>query len=185
MKQNKLNIIIGCMFSGKTSELVRECSRRLHNKQKVIAINYIDDNRYTEEDYIVSHNLEKIKCIKVKYLSDVPIEEINKIDFVFIDEAHFFTDLKECVVKWCDEYKKNITIVGLDGDFKRESFGQILELIPKCDNIIKLKALCALCNDDTEGLFTHRLTNESEQVSIGVDNYIPLCRNHYHEKNKM
>jgi thymidine kinase len=185
MKQNKLNIIIGCMFSGKTSELVRECSRRLHNKQKVIAINYIDDNRYTEEDYIVSHNLEKIKCIKVKYLKEVPIEEIDKIDFIFIDEGQFFTDLKEYVTKWCDEYKKNITIVGLDGDFKREPFGQILDLIPKCDNIIKLKALCALCNDDTEGLFTCRLSSESEQVSIGVDNYMPLCRYHYLEKTKI
>jgi thymidine kinase len=184
MKQNKLNIIIGCMFSGKTSELVRECRRRLHSKQKVLVINYISDNRYTEEDYIVSHNLEKIKCIKVKELKDIPCTEIDKVDFIFIDEGQFFIDLKEYVNKWCDEYKKNITIVGLDGDFKREPFGQILDLIPKCDNIIKLKALCALCNDDTEGLFTYRLSDENEQISIGVENYIPLCRYHYLQKNK-
>jgi thymidine kinase len=74
MANNKLNIIVGCMFSGKTSELLRECRRRIHNNQKVLAINYIDDKRYTEEDFIVSHNLDKIKCIRAKYLNDVPEE---------------------------------------------------------------------------------------------------------------
>ena len=183
-KQNKLNIIIGCMFSGKTSELMRECRRRLYNKQSVLAINYIDDTRYTTEDYIVSHNLEKIKCIRVKYLKEIPNEEILKVDFIFIDEGQFFSDLNEYVSKWCDEYKKNITVVGLDGDYKRQPFGQILDLIPKCDNIIKLKALCVMCNDDTDGLFTHRITKENDQISIGVDNYIPLCRYHYNDANK-
>lgn len=179
MKDNKLNIVVGCMFSGKTSELLRECRRRMHNNQKVIVINYIDDKRYTEEDYIVSHNLEKIKCIRTRNLGDIPEEEIKKVDFIFIDEGQFFTDLKQYVTMWCDSYKKNITVAGLDGDFKREPFGQILELIPKCDNIIKLKALCNICKDDTEGLFTMRLSNENTQVSIGVDNYISVCRKHY------
>lgn len=184
MSNNKLNIIVGCMFSGKTSELLRECRRRVHNNQKVLAINYIDDKRYTEEDYIVSHNLDKIKCIRAKFLSEVPNEEILKVDFIFIDEGQFFADLKEYVTKWCDEYHKNITVIGLDGDFKREPFGQILDLIPKCDNIIKLKALCQMCKDDTEGLFTMRLSKENEQISIGVDNYIAVCRKHYLENNK-
>ena len=62
--------------------------------------------------------------------------------------------------------------------------GQILDLIPKCDNIIKLKALCQMCKDDTEGLFTMRLSKENEQISIGVDNYIAVCRKHYLENNK-
>jgi hypothetical protein len=57
-----------------------------------------------------------------------------------IDEAQFFCDLKQYVIKWCEEYNKNITVIGLDGDFKRNVFGHILDLIPVCDNFYKLKA---------------------------------------------
>ena len=100
-----------------------------------------------------------------------------------IDEGQFFPDLKEYVVKWCEEYKKNIIVIGLDGDYKRNPFGQILDLIPIADNVMKLKAMCKLCSDGTEALFTHRLTTEDEQVLIGNSNYIPVCRQHYLEQN--
>jgi thymidine kinase len=183
-KTGKINLIIGCMFSGKTSELIRECRRRLNIGQKVLGINYSDDKRYTDEDYIVAHNLEKIKCLRTKYLKDIPQSEIDKVDFIFIDEGQFFTDLKEYVIKWCEEYNKSITVISLDGDFQRNLFGSISELIPYCDTINKLTALCRLCSDGTEALFTCRISNENEQVVIGVNNYIPLCRTHFLENNK-
>ena len=183
-KSGEINLIIGCMFSGKTSELIKECRRRLIINQKVLGINYSDDRRYTEEDYIVAHNLEKIKCIRVKNLADIAENEIKKVDFIFIDEGQFFPDLKEYVVKWCDEYNKSITVISLDGDFQRNIFGHVFDLIPYCDNVIKLKALCKLCSDGTNALFTSRISNENQQVVIGVDNYLPLCRTHYLEQNK-
>jgi thymidine kinase len=183
-KIGKINLIIGCMFSGKTSELIRECRRRLNINQKIIGINYSDDKRYTDEDYIVTHNLEKIKCIRTKYLKDVSQSEINKADFIFIDEGQFFPDLKEYVVKWCEDYNKIITIISLDGDFQRNLFGQIYSLIPYCDKITKLTALCKLCGDGTEALFTCRISKENEQIIIGTNNYIPMCRKHYLEHNK-
>jgi thymidine kinase len=182
-KSGEINIIIGCMFSGKTTELIRECRRRLTINQKVLGINFLDDKRYTTEDYIVAHNLEKIKCIRTKYLKDVPENEIKNVDFIFIDEGQFFSDLKEYVIKWCDEYKKSIYVISLDGDFQRNTFGQVFELIPHCNNITKLKALCKLCSDGTEALFTYRMSNENNQVVIGVDNYAPLCRYHYNDLN--
>ena len=79
-KSGEINIIIGCMFSGKTTELIRECRRRLTINQKVLGINYSDDKRYTNEDYIVAHNLEKIKCIRAKYLKDIPDNDIKNVD---------------------------------------------------------------------------------------------------------
>ena len=183
-KRGEINIIIGCMFSGKTSELIRECRRRLNIGQKILGINYSEDKRYTDEDYIVAHNLERIQCIRTKYLCDISYDEINKVDFIFIDEGQFFTDLKEYVVKWCEEYNKSITVISLDGDFQRNMFGNIFQLIPYCDKIIKLTALCKLCCDGTEGLFTGRISEENEQVVIGVNNYVPLCRKHFLEKTK-
>lgn len=183
-KSGEINIIIGCMFSGKTTELIRECRRRLTINQKVLGINYSDDKRYTTEDYIVAHNLEKIKCIRAKYLKDISDDDIKNVDFIFIDEGQFFYDLKEYVIKWCDEYKKSIYVISLDGDFQRNTFGQVFDLIPHCDNITKLKALCKLCSDGTDALFTYRMSQENNQVVIGVDNYAPLCRKHYLELKK-
>ena len=183
IKNGQINLIIGCMFSGKTSELIKECRRRLNIGQKVLGINYSDDKRYTDEDYIVAHNLERIKCLRVKYLKNIPQSEIEKVDFLFIDEGQFFSDLKEYVIKWCEQYNKSITIISLDGDFQRNLFGSVYELIPYCDKITKLTALCKLCCDGTEALFTYRKSTEDQQVVIGVDNYIPLCRKHYLEQN--
>jgi len=181
---NGITVYIGCMYSGKTSELIRECRRCITIDKKVLAINYISDNRYSNDNFIASHNLDKVACIKVNKLSDILEEQINNCDYIFIDEGQFFTDLKYHVLKWCEEYNKNIVVIGLSGDFKREPFGQILDLIPIADKVVKLNALCSYCKDGTEALFTHRLSNESEQVVIGNINYVPVCRKHYLEFTK-
>ena len=173
---------MGCMYSGKTSELIREQRRQQKIGRKILCINYIDDNRYSGENYIVSHNEDKITCIKVKKLCDVSNNMIDYCDSIFIDEGQFFSDLKKYVLLWCEEHNKDIFIIGLDGDFKREPFGDILNLIPFCDNVIKLKALCTMCNDGTEALFTHRLNKSHDQICINND-YIALCRKHYISEN--
>ena len=179
-----ITLYIGCMFSGKTSELIKHCRKWMQIKdKKVLCINYSEDNRYSDAEYIISHNQDKIDCIKVKNLSEVPIEMILSHHYIMIDEGQFFSDLKEYVLQWCEEYKKKIVIIGLDGDYKRQAFGQIIDLIPYVDDVYKLKALCELCNDETEALFTHRLSSENEQIVIGNSNYIPLCRKHYLEEN--
>ena len=48
--------------------------------------------------------------------------------------------------------------------------------MPLCDTVVKLSALCAQCRDGTPAIFSYRTTQEQQQVSIGSDNYIPLCR---------
>ena len=174
-----LTVYLGCMYSGKTSELIRECRRCMTINKKILAINYAADNRYFSDNYIASHNLEKIECLKVNKLSEVSNTAINNCDYIFIDEGQFFPDLREYVLKWCEEYNKNIIVIGLSGDFLRNPFGQILDLIPVADRVLKLNALCNMCNDGTEALFTHRLSDESQQVVIGNNNYVPVCRKHY------
>jgi thymidine kinase len=178
-----LKLYIGCMFAGKSSEIIAECRRRLAIGQKVLGINFAEDSRYSNEDYIVNHNKEKIHCIKINKLSDVPLNEIESNDFIFIDEGQFFPDLVENVLKWVNKMNKSVYVFGLDGDFKREPFGHILELIPQCDEIIKLKAFCIMCKDGTSGLFTHRVSGGNKQILIGNDIYISLCRTHYNEMN--
>jgi thymidine kinase len=178
-----LKLYIGCMFAGKSSEIIAECRRRLAINQKVLGINFAGDSRYSDEDFIVNHNKEKVHCIKVQNLKDVPINEIESNDFIFIDEGQFFADLIQYVLSWVNVYKKSVFVFGLDGDFKREPFGYILDLIPQCDEIVKLKALCTMCKDGTDGLFTHRVSGGDKQILIGNDNYVSLCRKHYNELN--
>jgi thymidine kinase len=77
------------------------------------------------------------------------------------------------------KHNKKIYICGLDGDFERKKFGQILELIPFCDKVTKLTSLCSICKNGTPAIFSLRITNEKEQTVIGSENYLPVCRDCY------
>ena len=66
-----------------------------------------------------------------------------------------------------------------------QKFGAILDLIPLCDEICKLKSLCSLCKNGTAAIHSMRLTSETEQTVVGSDNYIPTCRNCYETKRKV
>ena len=77
-----------------------------------------------------------------------------------------------------DYYNKHIIVIGLDGDYDdRNNFGDIHRLLPLCDDIIKLKALCSVCKDGTLGIFSKKIVNSSQVVDVGsVDKYIAVCR---------
>ena len=72
--------------------------------------------------------------------------------------------------------KKKVYICGLDGDFKKQKFGEILDLIPLCDKVTKLTSICSLCKNGNPGIFSKRISDEKEQTLVGSDNYIPVCR---------
>ena len=74
-------------------------------------------------------------------------------------------------------YGKYVYVCGLDGDFRRKKFGQMLDLIPFCDEVDKLYSKCHICSGKAP--FTKRITQEEGQVVIGSSNYVPLCRNCY------
>ena len=76
-----------------------------------------------------------------------------------------------------------VYVCGLDGDFQRKKFGQILDLIPLCDKVTKLTSLCSICKNGKAGIFSMRLTVETCQTLVGSDNYIPVCRECYDTNN--
>lgn len=174
-----IKIMLGSMFSGKTTEIIRECNRWNSIGKNVLCINYDQDTRYGDDDKVYSHTKEHFRCKKANLLSDVSLDDIINADIILINEGQFFSDLIEYCVKWCETYNKNILVSGLDGDFQRNPFGKILDLIPYADSVIKLPALCHLCKNGTEAYFTCRLSGEKEQIVIGSDNYVALCRSHY------
>lgn len=184
MTLGKLEMIIGPMFSGKSTELIREIRLAKVIEKKVLVIKPLLDDRY-ENTKIVSHSFESEECNTIDFLYKLD-EQVLKYDLIVIDEGQFFPDLKETVLKWVEQYNKEILIGGLDGDFKRKPIGQILELIPYADKCKKISSMCKLCNDGTKAIFSHRITNNSEQVQIGgSESYSPLCRKHYILMNEL
>ena len=194
-----LEIILGSMYSGKSTRLVEIYKKCKFCNISVAVINHSIDNRYDEE-LLSTHDEIKIPCIKTEKLFDVWIEgnisledDIKHIpritdklkvvtsNVILINEGQFFPDLFDFVNILLKEGKK-VYVCGLDGDFERKKFGSILDLIPLCDNVHKLSSLCSLCKDGTLGIFSMRLTSEKEQTIVGSDNYIPVCRKCYDSK---
>lgn len=191
-----LEIVVGPMFSGKTSYIVEMFKQCKFCQISVAVINHSIDNRYDDE-LMSTHDKVKIPCIKTDKLMDLYLdreigleEELDTIprvqdkfkigmsEVILINEGQFFPDLEEFVKLMLAKGKK-IYVSGLDGDFERKKFGQILDLIPLCDKVTKLTSLCSLCKDGTRAIFSKRLTSETTQTVVGSDNYIPVCRSCY------
>lgn len=174
-----LELWIGPMFSGKTTQLIQAYKKYTFIGKKVCVINHTEDTRY-HNTMLSSHDKIMIPCIQTATLSDAGVTEcLMDSDVILINEGQFFEDLYKIVLQLVDVHKKIVGICALDGDFKRERFGRVLDLIPYCDKVTKLRALCSLCRDGKPAIFSHRITDESEQIVIGSDNYMPLCRGCY------
>lgn len=172
-----LSICGGCMFSGKTSWLLQQYKKYLYIGKKISVVNFDQDKRY-HDSLLSTHDKVMIPCIQARKLTDV-YEQMQSSDVILINEGQFFEDLFESVCRLVETNHKIVHIAALDGDFQRNMFGQILQLLPRCDDYIKLHALCSQCKDGTKAAFSYRISRESEQISIGSDNYVPLCRKCY------
>ena len=184
MECGKINIIIGCMFSGKSTEIIRLIKRyRQINKYKLLLINHKSDSRYGN-NVISSHDKVQLDCYSLEKLNDIKENDNYKnSNIIFIEEGQFFKDLFQFVTEAADIDNKIVYVAGLDGDFKRDQFGDICKLIPHAEEIIKLKAICSKCNDGTEANFTKRIINNTCIEVVGSKEcYIPVCRKHYNEK---
>ncbi len=168
-----LNLIIGPMFSGKTTELLRIAKRLQSINLKVLLLNYYEDTRYSNTE-MTTHDKNGLPCKFIRHFDNL---EYNNYDVICINEAQFFDRLVPFCKKVLKE-NKTLYVSGLDGDYKQEKFGEILDLIPLSDTINKLNAFCKICKDGTPAHFTKRLITNKSQKLIGTDEYIPVCRKH-------
>ena len=173
-----LELILGPMFSGKTSNLKKIYDQCKYCNIPVMVINYEADNRYCDSSFMSTHDKIMIPCIKgtsILEIMEKHIEKVNESEVILINEGQFFGDITH-IIQLVEDLHKRVYICGLDGDFKKNKIGSLLDLIPYCDNVFKLKSLCSECRDGRSGLFSYRITNETDQVVIGVENYKPVCR---------
>ncbi len=177
-----IEVVTGCMFSGKTEELIRRVRRATIANQKVKIFKPEQDDRYSVED-VVSHNDNTIPSTVVASCRDI-ILQIEDTEVVGIDEAQFFP---QELVKVCEQLALNgtrVIVAGLDLDFRGVPFGPMPQLMAVAEYVTKVHAICPHCGN----LATHsyRLSDNQDMVLLGEkDAYEPRCRTCYAMGNIM
>lgn len=185
MQSGRLELIIGPMYASKSTEVIRRINRYRAKNLNVLVINHSFNNRYGSTN-ITTHDSTELKCCLIlDNLMDIFTkysDRYKEADIIAIEELQFFQDAFQFVTTALDRDHKQIVAAGLIADYKREKFGQILDLIPHAEDIIHLKAYCSLCKDITDGCFTKRICKvaDDKQVFVGTtESYITVCRYHY------
>ena len=152
-----LKVILGPMFSGKSTELIRRLKRYQIARYNCLIVKYAKDVRYDKES-IATHDQQTLNAVSADKLKDLKVE-FDDYDVIGIDEGQFFPDL----VEFCENMAnagKAVIVAALDGTFQRKGFGPILELIPLAEHVVKLNAVCMVCFG--EGSYTKRISADKE-----------------------
>lgn len=158
-----IEVISGCMFSGKTEELIRRLNRAIIAKQRVEIFKPVLDKRYHHE-HIVSHNENAIRSTPVNFASDIFLLA-GDCDVVGIDEAQFFD---QSIVEVCNtlaNHGKRVIVAGLDMDYEGKPFGPMPNLLAIAEFVTKVHAICAQTGELAS--FSFRLTEHDSQVMLG------------------
>jgi len=177
-----IEVIAGCMFSGKTEELIRRLRRAQIAKQSVMIFKPQIDNRYSENS-IVSHNEQSLPSVQIKDINEL-IKLSDDAQVIGIDEAQFFS---EEIVEICNRLAnkgKRVIVAGLDQDYRGIPFEPIPQLLAIAEFITKSLAICVECGNPADR--TQRKTTSSERVIVGAaDIYEARCRQcHYIPKEE-
>jgi len=177
-----IEVIAGCMFSGKTEELIRRLRRATIAKQNVKIFKPAIDLRFSENS-IVSHNEQSLPSVLIKDIKEV-FEHSKDAHVIGIDEAQFFSsDIIEVCNKLANEGKR-VIVAGLDQDYKGIPFEPMPQLLAVAEYITKTLAICVECGNPADK--TQRKTTSSERVIVGAaDIYEARCRRcHYIPEEK-
>ncbi|MGB5286903.1 MAG: thymidine kinase [Ignavibacteriaceae bacterium] len=177
-----IEVITGCMFSGKTEELIRRLRRAQIAKQKVKIFKPRIDARYSDNS-IVSHNEQSLPSILIENINEV-IEYSDDAQVIGIDEAQFFTEEIVHICNLLASQGKRVIVSGLDQDYTGKPFEPVPQLLAIAEYITKQHAICVVCGNPADK--TQRKTTESERVIVGAaDIYEARCRKcHYIPEEK-
>ena len=176
----RLEVVAGCMFSGKTEELLRRVERARIARKEVLLFKPEIDTRYATEE-VVTHYGRSLPCRRLP--ADVFPALIGTADVVAFDEAHFFG---QHFPAWCERLvssgKRGI-VAGLDLNFRGEPFGPMPALMALADEALKLSAVCTICGEPairSQRLMHGQPVIGGQEVLIGgLESYEPRCRIHF------
>ena len=176
-----IEVICGCMFSGKTEELIRRLRRATIAKQNVEIFKPAIDTRYDGDD-VVSHNKTSIRSTPVQFASDILLLAGDS-DVIGIDEAQFFDDQIVDVCRKLANSGKRVIVAGLDMDAYGKPFGPMPYLLAIAEFVTKLHAICAISGSLAS--FSYKLTESEKTVELGeTDIYEARNRKYFYEGQK-
>lgn len=177
-----IEVISGCMFSGKTEELIRRLKRSMLAKQEVRIFKPSIDTRYDIEN-VVSHNQNAIQSTPVQNSKEIILAAVD-CEVIGIDEAQFFDESLPEVCNFLANLGKRVIIAGLDMDYTGKPFQVMAELHAIAEFVTKVHAICMQCGSVAS--YSYRLGSETGTVLLGEkDHYEARCRQCFQEKDVM
>jgi thymidine kinase len=175
-----IEVICGCMFSGKTEELIRRITRAKIARQVVSIFKPALDNRYHSK-HVISHNANAIYSSPVDSAMEI-LTQVGNATVVGIDEVQFFdADIVRVCIELANQGRR-VIVAGLDTDYKGEPFGYMPQLMAVAEYVSKIHAICMKCGSPAN--FSHRLIPNEEQVLLGeTDAYEALCRRCFNQSS--
>lgn len=172
-----IEVIAGCMFSGKTEELIRRLRRAKIAKLNVMIFKPKIDNRYSKEE-IVSHSDQSLPSIMVSNSQEI-LDNSESAQVVGIDEAQFFDEKLPEICNQLANKGKRVIVAGLDQDYKGIPFEPMPQLLAVAEYITKTLAICVKCGNPADK--TQRTIKTQDRVVVGAsDSYEARCRKcHY------
>ena len=181
-RRGHIEVICGCMFSGKTEELIRRLKRAKIARQKVEIFKPKVDVRYDDVN-VVSHDANSIHSTPVDSAEQILLFA-NEVEVVGIDEAQFFDEGLASVCVQLANKGVRVVVAGLDMDYLANPFGPIPHLMSIAEYVTKVHAICIQCGNLAN--FSHRTVSNPSRILLGEqESYVPLCRTCFNvEKDK-
>lgn len=178
-----LEVICGCMFSGKSDELIRRVRRALFARKNVLVFKPSVDKR-RDPNTVNSYNDAKHPAISVSSSEEILKRIREDTDWVAIDEAQFFDDNLPDVCNLLASAGLRVIVAGLDSDFRGEPFGPMDSLMRSADKVDKQTACCEICGEAatrTQRIVNGRPANYNDPVVVvgAEESYQARCRLHH------
>lgn len=174
-----IEVICGCMFSGKSTELIKRVEECIADGKKIQVFNSSLDKRYSDKG-ISTHDLKKISATHITKAQDALELVKTNTDVVALDEVNFFSRDIAGVALELARAGKRVICCGLDLDFKAVPFESTAHLLAVADKVTKLKARCNACN--APATRTHRTVAIKSRIYVGgAEDYEPLCADCFNE----
>lgn len=179
-----ITVICGCMFAGKSGELLRMLKRHRIAKRSVQVFKpSLDTRDVGEQQTAVVRTREggSLSAVGVSSVHQIPDLLNPDTQVIAIDEIQFFDgDLRDALAlaslaqKWASE-GRYVVLSGLDMDYQGLPFDTTAMACTVAHRVIKLTAICEVCGDEAQ--HTLRVGDDTERLSPG-HSYQPVCYRH-------
>lgn len=174
MSVGHIELILGPMFAGKSTELLRRARRYGHAKQRVLLVKPACDTRYGALR-VSTHDMQSQDATPLETLAAV-WERRDEFDVLAVDEGQFFPDLAAECGRLADAGKV-VVVSALSGTFERVPFPQVAALAPLCERADLLSAVCDCGADAPFSRLLRRDGVGADSVKIGgKGDYAAVCR---------